>query len=202
MIVLVSGATATLRRHAHTGHFGQLFVPRAGNTSLGLPWACDNDAFKAFDPVRFRRMLAKLEGVEGCLFVACPDVVCDPVATLDRFREWRPEIIARGFPIAFVGQDDCESTDLPWDEFDAFFVGGSDAWKESRATMRLCIHARELGKWVHVGRVNSYRRLRKLFDWGCVDSIDGRSFSAFSDIYIPKAIGWLAKLENQKSFLS
>jgi hypothetical protein len=177
-------------------------VPRAGNSPAsiregGLPWACDNDAFGAFDAARFRRMLARFAGQPGCLFVSCPDVVCDPSATLRLFGEWAPEIRAAGLPLAFVGQDGCEDMELPWGEFDAFFVGGSTAWKESLAAMLLCGQAASMGKWVHVGRVNSYRRVRKLHDWGTVDSIDGTTFSKWPDKYLPLACRWLDRLRVQ-----
>lgn len=202
MIVLVSGATATLRRYAHTGHFGRLMVPRAGASAasigeFGLPWAFDNDAFNGFDTDRFRSMIARFAGTPGCLFLPCPDVVCDPAATLARFEEWSGEVRATGFPVGFVGQDGCEDIALPWGEFDAFFVGGSTAWKESRAAMQLCEAAKGRGKWVHVGRVNTLRRIRKVFDWGTVDSIDGTTFSKWPDKYLPLAVKWLGGLKTQ-----
>lgn len=202
MIVLVSGATATLGRYVHTGQFGRLVVPRAGASvesvvSDGLPWACDNDAYSDFDPTRFRRMLSRFGGRPGCLFCACPDVVGDPVATLARFDEWGPEVRASGLPLAFVGQDGCEDMELPWDQFDAFFLGGSTQWKESHAAMRTAGLAKDRGKWVHAGRVNTLRRIRKVWDWGCVDSIDGTTFSKWPDKYLPLAVKWIRQLERQ-----
>jgi hypothetical protein len=204
LLILVSGATATHRRFADSRHFGHLTSPRGGNriepiAASGKSWACDNDSFSkaGFDSAAFRRMLARIDGLPGCRFVACPDVVCDPVATLARFAEWSPEIVATGQPVAFVGQDGCEDMELPWPDFGAFFVGGSDGWKESKAAMELCERAKSLGKWVHVGRVNTFRRIRKLWDWGAVDSIDGKSFSAWSNLYFPKGIAWIESLERQ-----
>jgi hypothetical protein len=203
VINLVSGATATLARYAPTGCFGRLLSPRSGNevggiVAGGLPWACDNDAFSraGFDPAAFRRMLGRISGWPRCRFVACPDVPFDPVATLARFEAWAPEIGAAGQPVALVGQDGCEDLDLPWDRFDAFFVGGSDGWKESHAAMALCDRAWALGKWVHVGRVNTFRRFRRVWGWGCVDSIDGGKFSKWPDTYFPQFLAWRRRLEH------
>jgi hypothetical protein len=129
--------------------------------------------------------------------VTCPDVVGDAAATLGRFHEWKTEIRELGFRLAFAGQDGCAASSIPWDEFEALFIGGSDRWKESHEAMCLADLGKVRGKWVHVGRVNSFRRFRKLWDWDSVDSIDGRSFSAWPEIYMPKLVGWLSRLEDQ-----
>ena len=202
MLLLVSGATATIRRlrDVHPNHLGHLLTPRGGNVDsvfgTGLPWAADNDCFNRLDPVAFRRMLTVIRGRTRCLFVTCPDVVANAVATLDRFREWSEEIRSTGQPIAFVGQDGAEDCELPWSEFDAWFVGGSDAWKLCRASWELMAEAKRRGKWVHVGRVNSFRRLMWCHDHGA-DSADGSSMSKFSDHYINRFCWFVRGLEQQ-----
>lgn len=202
MIVFVSGATATHRRYADTGYFGHLLTPSNGSSmaaisATGCPWACDNDFFWKPDPTAFRRLLAKVTGQPGCRFIPCPDVVGDAVATLARFAEWQGEVAATGRPVALVGQDGAEDLDLPWDRFAALFIGGSTGWKESRTAMDLCDEARRRKKWVHVGRVNTLRRLRKVWDWGSVDSIDGTCFSKWPDKFFPWFIGHVRRLESQ-----
>lgn len=204
MMIFVSGATATHRRYAHTGRFGHLLTPSNGNSmrailATGLPFACDNDAFTkpGFSPDGFRRLLVKAGGQPRCRFVACPDVVGDAKATLERFDAWAPEIAAAGLPVALVGQDGAEDMELPWGRLDAFFVGGSTGWKESRAAMDLCGEANRQGLWVHVGRVNSFRRLRKVFDWGSVDSMDGGCLSRWSNHHFPRFKHFLDRLEQQ-----
>jgi len=61
---------------------------------------------------------------------------------------------------------------VPWDDFDALFIGGTTAWKLSEAVYQLCQEAKRRGKWVHMGRVNSLRRMRLAESFGC-DSADG-----------------------------
>jgi hypothetical protein len=146
---------------------------------LGLPWAVDNGAFSGFDPARFRRLLARITGLPGCLFLVCPDVVADARATLARWREWSPECRATGQPLAFVGQDGLEDLAPPWDEFTCYFAGGSTRWKLSTVSLDLIAEAKARDKYVHVGRVNSLKRLRWCVDAGA-DSVDGSGYSRFA----------------------
>lgn len=180
---------------------GHLLTPanRNGMAALlatYLPWAADNGAFAGFDPAAFRRLLRKVAGRPRCLFVACPDVVGDHAGTLARFREWSGEVRGCGQPVAFVGQDGAEAGPVPWDDFDAWFVGGGTAWKLSAASADLCREARRRGKWVHVGRVNSRRRMEVAHRFGA-HSVDGSSASMYGDKYIHKYCAWLGHIEAQ-----
>ena len=123
------------------------------------------------------------------MFVTAPDVVGDARETLRRFWEWRDEL--DGLPIALVGQDGLE--DPPWEAFQAFFVGGTTEWKLGQQAARLVQEANERGKWVHMGRVNSYERGRYARWLGC-DSIDGTQFSWFRDAKLPS---YLASLRQE-----
>jgi hypothetical protein len=198
MMILVSGATATVRRFRHRPGIGVLFVPRGRNdpaSSLwpGAVWAADNGAFSAFDASAFVTMLEKLRGVPGCRFVAAPDVVGDAAQTLRLFAQWAPVIRSLGFPVALVGQDGLTVADVPWSQIDALFIGGSTDWKLSRAAAQLVAYGQARGKWTHLGRTNTRRRLHHASRIGC-DSVDGTAFSRWPDRYIPKALGWLEPL--------
>jgi hypothetical protein len=206
LIILVNGATRTIERYPQ---LGRLVSPRAGNSIEGIAtsgrlWAADNDAFKAWDQERFWVMLAKIARTDRSrlLFVACPDVVCCAQATVNRWHEWWPQIDALGLPAAFVGQNGLGAIrdQIPWDEMVAFFVGGDDEWKLSTEAERFVVEARARGKWTHVGRVNTAKRIRHAVEIGA-DSIDGRSFSAWPDIWIPKGLTWIHRAERQSHFL-
>lgn len=200
MILLINGGPA-LDRYGRGNRLGRLISPRSGNLVEGeLVWAADNDAFKAWDETRFVRMLNRIDGHPGCLFVAAPDVVCDARATLDRFWDWRYEIAGRGLPIALVGQNGAEDLDLPWDAFDAWFIGGDDAWKLSRAAEDLTREAKRRGKWCHLGRANSRKRMRHAIAIGC-DSMDGTGFSMFPDKYLARGLRWRQQIETKPSFI-
>lgn len=203
MILLVSGSTRTVRglASAWPRRLGHLLTPANGNRppailATGLPWAIDNGAFSGFNAAGFRRLLRRVWCLPRCLFVVCPDAVGDAVGTLALFREWRGEVAAAGHPVAFVGQDGVEGMGVPWNEFGAWFVGGSTRWKLSQASADLCGEAKRRGKWVHMGRVNSLRRLTAAYDMGC-DSVDGSSMSMFGDKYIHKFCRWVDWVHRQ-----
>jgi hypothetical protein len=194
--ILINGGPA-IDRFGPTGRVGRLVSPRSGNAiPSSLPWAADNDAYRAWDERRFLAMLRYLDNRPGCLFVAAPDVVGDARGTLDRFDDWRWEIVGRGLPVALVAQDGLEGLAVPWDEFDALFIGGSTAWKLSAAAEDLGREATRRGKWLHMGRVNSRKRIRHALEIGC-DSIDGTGFSRFPDKYLADGLRWIAEIERE-----
>lgn len=123
-------------------------------------------------------------------FAVAPDVVGDAVATDARSRPWLSAIRSLGIPAAFVGQDGLEDIAVPWDEFDVLFIGGSTAWKLGAAARVIVADAKARDKWVHMGRVNSERRLRYAMQIGC-DSADGTFIAFGPDVNLPKVRGWI-----------
>ncbi len=210
MKILVSGATRTFNRFLGHPCLGKLMSPSSGNSvdlivASGHVWAADNDAFTGWNQKRFRAMLYEIARVDRSrfLWVACPDVVGNAQATVNRWHEWFPEIDYLGLPVAFVGQDGLEAIpdQIPWQDMRAFFVGGSTAWKLGVAAERLLIEARQRGLMTHMGRVNTFKRIRHAIEIGA-DTIDGRTFSAWPDLYIPKGIRWITRLEQERHFLT
>ncbi len=200
-MLLVSGSTRSVSRA--NGSLGLLVTPSNGNSvaslvKTGLPWAVDNGAFSGFDPLAFRRLLGRCAGQPRLLWIVCPDVVGDARATAERFEEWRAEVAQAG-PVAYVGQDGQEDFAPPWERFESFFIGGSTRWKLSAAAAGLAAEARSRGKWLHMGRVNSRRRMTIASDLGC-DSIDGSSASRWGDKYLWKYLLWLRQLRQQAVF--
>lgn len=124
--------------------------------------------------------LARLETMDRsrCLFVTAPDAYPSAAESLRRGLSFAEEIRALGYPVAIVAQDGAEALSWPWDDIDCLFVGGEQRtpgwqeWKESEAAARLVREAREAGKWVHMGRVNSLRRMYRAREMGCL-SADG-----------------------------
>lgn len=185
MLVLVPKPLGSLSDMAHHPNVGQLVQPRSWWTPDGsVPWAADNDAFNEFHAERFEAMLDRLAGVPNCMWVAAPDVVGDADATLAMFDQWQPVIAARGFPVALVLQDGMTVADVSWDQIDAVFVGGSTEWKMSAAAHTIVIEARRRGLRVHMGRVNTRRRIKLAKSWGC-DSVDGTASARFTNTHLP-----------------
>jgi hypothetical protein len=196
--LLVSGATRTFAKYKSNPHLGRFVEPKCWSrietvVGCGKPWAVDNGAFGGFQAKPFLKLLDRVAGWSGCLFVACPDVVGNAKATLNLFPVWRLRIRDSGLPVALVGQDGLEEEQVPWDEIDALFLGGSTAWKLGSAAQELAGQAKARGKWIHMGRVNSRKRIRTAFDFRC-DSIDGSGFSRWPDIRLPKGLRWIEEV--------
>lgn len=163
--------------------------------------------------------------VASCLFAVAPDVVGDAVATRARSIPLLSQIRALGYPAAFVAQNGIEKTCVPWDAFDVLFIGGSPEcvpcgyvrppdkenrkrkvcphcnrrlkeWKLGPIARSLASDAKVRGKWVHMGRVNSWTRLRYAASIGC-DSADGTYVKFGPDQNLPKALSWIHEVNSQ-----
>lgn len=210
MLVLVNGATRTVATMP-TDRVGHLMSPAAGNSVESVVatdrlWAADNSAFSGFNADAYLRMLwsiARCGNLSNLLFVVAPDVVGDAQETANLWLQWFPQFeMCNLHPwAAFVGQDGMENLEpyeIPWDEMAAFFIGGSTAWKLGEHAERFAREAKARGKWVHMGRVNSAKRIRHAIEIGC-DSIDGRSFSAWPDRWQPWAVTRISRLRQYRS---
>jgi hypothetical protein len=158
-------------------------------------WAADNGCYAAgagFDLGRYVRWLTAITPAR-CLFAVAPDVVGDSVATLARSLPVLPVIRALGFPVAYVAQDGIVAEDVPWDLFDALFLGGTTAFKLGSTARQLGAAAKARGKWLHMGRVNSRRRLLIAQSFGC-DSADGTGLAFRPAETVPQMLRWLDEL--------
>lgn len=183
-----------------SGLLGQIVTPAAGNRlGPGRRWCADNAAFTGGYPgddaylawLTVRRHLAG-----DCGFAVAPDVPFDAAATLALSAPMLPRIRALGYPAALCAQDGLEHLDVPWDAFDVLFLAGSTEWKLSKAARDLAFEAKVRGKWVHMGRVNSWRRLQYAAAIGC-DSADGTFLAFGPDRNLPQLLEWLDGLGSQ-----
>jgi len=154
---------------------------RYGNREAAIPslvlgiWAADNGCYAAPDRFSLAGYIGWLHDMGAHhgtpLFATAPDVVGDAQATLNLSLptfEWIREVA----PAALVAQDGLENLDIPWDDFDVLFVGGTTDWKLGEAAAAIVAEAKHRGMWVHMGRVNSHRRTVYAESIGC-DSVDG-----------------------------
>lgn len=180
---------------------GYIDTPAQGNRRpAGVQWCADNGCFGKGYPgdEKWLAWLAKnADDASTCLFATAPDVVGDAAATLARSVPFLPAIRALGYPAALVAQDGLEDLDVPWDEFDVLFIGGSTDWKLGPAARALVTEAKARGKWVHMGRVNSERRYRIAHEMGC-DSADGTFLTFGPKILLPRLLSW-SRVEDQLS---
>ena len=200
-MILVSGSTRTVGEVARESNFadclGHLLTPKSGNAPASLPlkFGADNGCFLGFNEHGFRRLLARIAPhKERCLWAVAPDVVGDARKTLELWPFWRAEIIRHGLTPCYVLQDGQESLPLPGAA--AYFVGGSTKWKLGIHARHLAGEVKAAGAWLHMGRVNTLRRLRTALDWGC-DSVDGSCFSRWGDVFLRWALVRLRAMERQ-----
>lgn len=183
---------------------GALLTPAMGNRCpvAPVPWGADNAGWQNpdwFDADAYLDWLAKrAPHQQTCLFATAPDVLGDAVATWERSRLLLPEIRALGYRAALVAQNGIDQSPLEWSTFDVLFIGGNDTFKQRDATHALIREAKRRGKWVHFGRVNSFRRLRSVHLLGC-DSADGTRIKYRPDYWLPIVRRWLDDIHGQLS---
>lgn len=134
-------------------------------------------------------------GADRFLFAVAPDVPFDAAGTLTESRPWLARIQALGIPAAFAAQDGSENGLIPWGEFGVLFLAGSTEWKESAAAARVAREAKARGLRVHMGRVNSRRRMTIASTFGC-DSADGTYLAFGPTKNLPKVLAWLADVND------
>lgn len=157
------------------GLIGHLFSPGAQRGPFPFcPYALDNGVFAkgsdwSVEP--WIKMLdwARISGQEP-LWNLVPDSVGDRDATLRKWDEFSPIARRYGWPLAFAVQDGMTESDVPA-EASVVFVGGSTEWKWDTYRDWCAAFPR-----VHIGRVNTYRRLFDCHDAGA-ESTDGTGFT-------------------------
>ena len=162
-------------RERYEFDFWQLRTPLTNYARAeGIPFGLDNGCYAKFDRRAWDRLLEQAE-TDAPVFATLPDIVGDAARTLDLFRYFLRH--TNGIPRALVLQNGIEHHPIPYEELAAVFIGGDDAFKISKVAINAARAAKILGLWVHVGRVNTAKRLR---NWvGLADSIDGSGISRF-----------------------
>lgn len=152
--------------------------------SEGFRYCLDNGAWTwhqkgaAFCSDTFKVALRKMG--PGADFVVCPDIVEGGHESLRFSLTWLRECLSVCRRVLIPVQDgmDPASVSHHFNQRVGIFVGGSTEYKE--ATMgewgRV---ARKRGAWLHVGRVNTARRIR-LCHLAGADSFDGSAATRFS----------------------
>jgi hypothetical protein len=185
MVANITGHEVGAMMIIHRGRLGHLLSP-SGRAKIysWQPYSLDNECFPGedgadrWDVDNWRDMLrwACLSGIPP-LWALVPDVPFDAAATLERWKEYAPEVARYGFKLAFAAQNGMTPADVPA-EAHTIFLGGDDEWKDA-AIRPWC--AAFPGR-VHVGRVNGFPRLLAAHNAGAA-SVDGT--------------GWFTKSNNK-----
>lgn len=188
-------STPRVRDAMTSGLLAAIMTPRQGNRlPEGAAWCADNGCYGKGWPGEYA-WLGWLDSFTPeqrarCDFAVAPDVVGDADATLARSLPWLATIAHLGYPVAYVAQDGATIDTLPWDQLDVLFLGGTTGWKLGPVAHSLTAAARDRGKRVHMGRVNSERRYRYAAAIGC-DSADGTYLTYGPDRLLPAVLAWL-----------
>lgn len=159
--------------------FGQLCTPLTNYALADEPviWAADNGMYSKPDVNKWLRFISKFDEnrARRPVFVTMPDIVGDAQRTLELFEHFK--LMTNELPRALVLQDGIGQTSIPWKDIAAVFIGGSNRFKTSPEAFAAARTAKLLGKWVHLGRVNTAKRMR---NWlGLADSGDGTGMDRF-----------------------
>ena len=148
-----------------------------------FPYAIDNGAWtayqrgEAFDESAFLGVLEQLGC--GADWIVVPDIVCGGLESLRFSEAWLPRLDA--YPRLLVAvQDGITPEDIAplLTRRIGLFVGGSTTWKE-RSVPAWADLALRKDCWLHVGRVNTARRLR-ICQLAGATSVDGSGPSRYS----------------------
>lgn len=184
-MIYLAGNNTRVWRLRESANLGWMMSPdgwrKPVRDGYQMPYALDNGLYHPFgQPAKppsaighFYGLLAKAAEYHTPLFAVAPDVPYHGHDSLKRsiihigfMRE-----LGYGGDIALAVQDGMSFDVIDDDRWGAVFIGGSTDWKWS--TMEeWSQRGRQLGKWVHVARVNTQDRIRQCVDAG-VDSADG-----------------------------
>jgi hypothetical protein len=200
VITYFANPTNAGRQAMLDGLLGYIDTPAQGNRRPAgdVLWCADNGAFSdRFDPQLWWAWLQRNAfDAKQCVFAVAPDVVGDAAATLTRSAPWLSRIRGLGFPVAYVAQDGLPESSVPWDDIDALFIGGSTEFKLGPVAADAVADAKSRGKWVHMGRVNSRKRLRYAASIGC-DSADGTYLVFAPEKNLSNMLRWLDEINSQ-----
>lgn len=192
MIYLVGKMGATQFQECQPWASGMLLTPR----SWLLPppiYAVDNGAFAHWYNYRrnwddglhdeWLKAIAKVQKLHKPLWVLAPDVVMDSRRTLELASIYAPILHKAELPVAIALQEGVEYNSVLEFQPQWVFIGGSTEWKLEQI-VPVCRYFSERNIRVHVGRVNTAKRLKLCMGAGA-DAADGTSLNRYRSSTLP-----------------
>ena len=163
--------------------------------AFGFPYCLDNGAWAAhtkglpFNEHKFNHALNAIGSDAD--FVVVPDIVEGGMKSLDFSLSWLERCQAISDLVLIPVQDGMDPVEVEplLDEKVGIFVGGSTEFKVNTLGDWGKMSKRT-GCWLHVGRVNSRKRIR-LCHLAGADSFDGSLISRYTKRYLPRLEGGL-----------
>jgi hypothetical protein len=212
IIYCATGSSPEAREEMLAGRIALVATPNGGSPPrAGVTWCADTGLYHTPAAKNPRPYIGD-EGYIGwlqdrdqfaddCLFATAPDVPYDAAATLRRSWPMLGWIQYAGYRAALVAQNGLTPRSCPWGDFDVLFLGGDDAFKLGPDGRALADEAHRQGVPVHMGRVNSLKRLRYADHIGC-SSADGTFLRFGADIRLPELLSWVGVLDGQGTLWS
>jgi hypothetical protein len=143
---------------------------------------------RGWDPTLYAKIVERFGARAD--FIVLPDLIAGGTESLARSSEWIPWALARCDRALVPVQDGMAADNVRPILSDriGIFVGGLTEFKESTVGPVWGPLAREVGCWLHVGRVNTARRIFICKDAGA-HSFDGTSASIFGRATLRKLDG-------------
>lgn len=191
MLCMINSNYKAAREIVDRRYLGMMITPFVrGNINFALEdnaaWCIDNGCYSNYNERRLLNTLNRWKHVaEKCTFAVLPDVVANHEETLALYHHWYPIYKDMGYKTAFVVQNGATIDTIP--ETDAIFLGGDTEFKLSDELATIVVDQKNKGHWVHMGRVNSIKRIKYAKSIGC-DSTDGTGVSRFMKTLLPKFI--------------
>jgi hypothetical protein len=181
----------------HSNGIGLMLTPFSQRNAKNSPhkwvWAADNGCFaEKWDEKVWLSWLQSHETPSEALFATVPDVVADHDLTVARWGDYHATVSSLGYKPAFVLQDGAVMETIPWETMGCLFIGGSTDFKLSDTARMFCAEAKARRIWVHMGRVNSFKRMVMAKQWG-VDSVDGTYLAFGPDVNTPKLVSMVRR---------
>jgi hypothetical protein len=204
-MIYFSGAISKKIDEVASKDIGFLYTPQKHNTVTSTrPWCVDTGCFSSkftFNADVYLAYLHKWKHLRAsCAFATAPDVIGNWLETLSASKPMFQPIWELGYKVALVAQDGLVNTMIPWLEIDAIFIGGTTDWKLSLQSAAICREARRRDKWVHIGRVNTLKRIAFAKFVCQADSVDGNTIAFAPSVNLPKVENWLQQCELQTTW--
>lgn len=156
---------------------------KGSHRSEGFQYGLDNGAWWAyqqkqpFDVAAFEKLVDKMG--KGADWIVAPDIVGGGLESLRVSEQWLPMLVLIA-PVLLAVQDGMTARDVEGllGARVGIFVGGTTEWKLDTLQSWGEV-ARKRGCYLHVGRVNTARRIQYCHDAGA-DSFDGSSVTRFA----------------------
>lgn len=199
-MMYMSPQNNTLQKHNADNSIWGVIITPYNNRKLTLEYkvCIDNGNYsKEFSWSSYKKFLdSKLPYKHIINFVTVPDKVASHKETILLYKQYSDSISKMGYNISFVLQDGCGYDDIPTD-CSWLFVGGTTEYKLSKQVADIIV---KTNKPVHVGRVNSEKRIRYFYELG-VKSVDGTTICYQPDIVFNKLNNLLLKLHKEHAGL-